>query len=986
MHLTTKRKQLSKLISQHLMTGNSKKICLPALCLGLALPVLSASAIAEEKQDQPKAQAKAQELEVIEVEGYRNVLKESIAAKRFETAIVDVISTEDIGNLPATSLSDVLGTITGAGITRAKGGGTEVSLRGLGPKLSATRFNGRDASNGTGNRTVNFSQFPSELVNSIKIYKSQRADLVEGGIAGVIEIGSVRPLDYGKQRIQAEVKGSYSPGADDMDNADPWGSKGTISYVDQFDLGDMGDFGLTFGLQRYEVSNPQDRMNGSSAWSACDATVVPELESGGHRYPRCNNGNNKVVPEGANRDNPFYLATNSYALVQQGEEDERDAVFSAMQWIPNNELEFNLDLQYSEREYTEDRHQLVFEDLRRIGPNPVFNDAGVLQSYNGTSPISTQDRYYMREEEYKGVGFEVEWIASERLTLNADISYSRTTRSDIDRRSRLRTQKYDIYGNETPLKQAFPDVSYIVPYSYEVVGDVPSFYVDPNILDVNDHSMFADSLNLYRDSSTKEHEITAVTFDALYEVDSDWLTSVSAGVRIAQMTYDQEKFRKSFAQGDREENRRVNEICRQDFPQDDFLDGVSGAAITSWATFDTLCLYREYTGSEDPGLPDQLRSPDHVDVDEDTYSAYIMAEFATELSGLPLTGNLGVRFVQTKNYATGLREEYKVVEQGDEGNIELIPTGDYTEVAFEHDYFDVLPSVNLTLELQDDLLLRGAVYRAMSRPDPSKLGSGRDFTPDNSEDGFLTVEDAIKSVTAKGSPGMEPLRAWNADLSLEWYPNEETIVAGAIYHKMFEGGMIPTVIDESYIIDGEEVIIPVSQNATTDEESKLTGFEFSVSHVFSYLPQPFAGLGMKLGYNYADNDYETHDINLGDKEIDGEFFEGIIPSAGMSGFSEEVASAQLFYKIGKLELQGIYKYRSSYHKDFLSGNNQIRIIGDSEVFDARATYRLNKNVRITLQGRNLTNEPVIHDMPVEGSQRDYQSYGPSYYLGVRVNF
>ena len=981
-HLNTKRRQISNLISQLFMTNSSKK-CLSALSLGLALPILSASVIAEEKEKQPEQKNKAAAIEVIAVEGYRNVLKESIAVKRLETAIVDAISTEDIGNLPATSLSDVLETITGAGITRQKGGGTEVSLRGLGPKLSATRFNGRDASNGTGNRTVNFSQFPSELVNSVKIYKSQRADLVEGGIAGVIEIGSVRPLDYGKQRIQGELKGSYSPGADEMDNADPYGSKGTISYVDQFDLGDMGDFGLTFGVQRYEVSNPQDRMNGSNSWNACDATVVPELESSGHRYPRCTN--NLIDLDGANRDNPFYFVPNSYVLVQQGEEDERNAVFSAMQWIPNNELELNLDLQYSERDYIEDRHQLVFEDMRRVGPNPIFNDAGVLQSFSGTSPISTQDRYYMRHEEYKGVGFEVEWIASEQLTLNADVSYSSTIRSDLDRRSRLRTQKFDIYGEDTPLRQAFPNVSYIVPFSYEHVGDVPSFYVDPNIMDVTDHSMFADSLNLYRDSSTKEHEITAATFDALYEVDGDWLKTISGGVRIARMTYDQENFRKSFAQGDRNENRRVNEICRQDFPQDDFLDGVSGAAITSWATFDTLCLYREYTGLEDPGLPEELQSPGHVDVEEDTNSAYVMAEFATELNNLPLTGNFGVRFVQTKNYATGLREEYKVVEQGDEGNIELIPTGNFTEVSFEHDYFDVLPSLNLNLALQDDLLLRGAVYKAMSRPDPSKLGSGRDFNPDSAEDGFPTIEDAIKSVTAKGSPGLEPLRAWNADLSLEWYANNETIVAGAIYHKMFEGGMIGVVNDESYIIDGEEVIIPVAQNKTTDEKSTLTGFEFSLSHVFSYLPGPFDGLGVKIGYNYADNNYETHDIRLGQQEIGGELVEGIIPAAGMSGFSEQVASGQLFYKIGKLELQGIYKYRSSYHKDFLSGNNQLRIIGDSSVFDARATYRLNKKVRITLEGRNLTNEPVIHDMPVAGSQRDYQSYGPTYYLGVRVN-
>ncbi len=995
--INTKLKLLNDSITKGIASKKSASK-LPLWCLGLALPLLSVTALAAQEQDvdakevETKQLAKKQgevnkaETEVITVEGYQNVIKESIAAKRFETVIVDAISTEDIGNLPATSLADVIETITGAGITRAKGSGTEVSLRGLGPKLGATRFNGRDASNGTGNRTVNFSQFPSELVNSIKIYKSQRADLVEGGIAGVVEIGSVRPLDYGKQRIQLAYKGSYSPGADNMENADPYGNKITASYVDQFDLGEMGDFGLTFGLQRYEVSNPQDRMNGSSAWSACDATVTPELDSRG-RYPRCTG--DLIDLDGENRNNPFYLATNSYAAVQQGEEDTRDALFTTMQWIPNHELQFNLDLQYSEREYTEDRHQLVFEDMRRIGPDPVFSDTGALESFTGTSLISVQDRYYNRQEEYKGIGFEVEWDASDRLTLTADLSYSGTSRLDLDRRARLRSDGLDIYGNDTPLKDAFPGTDGNVPYTFEHTGDVPSFYIDPSVFDVTDHTLFSDDLALRRDSTIKENEISAFTFDTVYEVDGEWLSQVKAGVRLSSMTYEQQGITTRHVQpGSQAEKRvedaRVNETCRIDFPQDDFLDGASGAEITSWAAFDTVCLFNEYTGSEF-GERVTLDNP-AIDIEEDTYAAYIMADFDTEIGGMPLSGNFGARFIQTNITSVGARADYTIEPVGDTGNIELIPTGESTTVVFENDEFDVLPSVNVSLELQDDLVLRGAVYRAMSRPDPSKLGAGRIFSINSEEGGFETVEEAIANVRAAGNPRIKPLRAWNADLSLEWYANDETILAAALYHKQFEGGTIPVVEDETFTIDGQTVTVPVSVNQSTDEKSKLTGIELSVSHVFSYLPEPFNGLGVKVGYNYADTDYEVQDIKLGDQIIKGEFYEGIVKPAHLSGFSDTVASAQLFYKIGGLQLQGIYKYRSAYHFDFLAGNNQLRIIDDSTVFDARISYRLSKNIRLTFEGRNLTNEPVVHDMPVVGSQRDYQSYGPTYYAGIRVNF
>ena len=170
LHLVSNRKLISDLI--HNIVSSRSKTKLTALCLSAAIPFMSTAAIAQDENviKESKASKDEQEIEVITVDGYLSVLEASIAAKRYETVIVDTVSTENIGNLPATSLIDVLNTIPGAGITRHKGGGTEVSLRGLGPKLVGTRFNGRASTNGTGNRTVNFGLFPSELVNNIKIY------------------------------------------------------------------------------------------------------------------------------------------------------------------------------------------------------------------------------------------------------------------------------------------------------------------------------------------------------------------------------------------------------------------------------------------------------------------------------------------------------------------------------------------------------------------------------------------------------------------------------------------------------------------------------------------------------------------------------------------------------------------------------------------------------------------------------------------------
>src|SRR5690606_24845437 len=158
-----------------------------------AMPAMAQDAAAPAVQDEEDA---------IVVTGIRETIQNSINTKREETAIVDALSADDIGDLPALSVGQAIQTITGATTHREKGDASEIALRGLGPFPSNATFNGRDATNGSGDRSVNFNQFPSELVNNIKIYKTQQANLVEGGVAGTIEIGTLRPLDFGKRRIQ----------------------------------------------------------------------------------------------------------------------------------------------------------------------------------------------------------------------------------------------------------------------------------------------------------------------------------------------------------------------------------------------------------------------------------------------------------------------------------------------------------------------------------------------------------------------------------------------------------------------------------------------------------------------------------------------------------------------------------------------------------------------------------------------------------------
>jgi iron complex outermembrane receptor protein len=162
----------------------------------------------DQAADAPQGTTEEGVLEEVIVTGTRQLIKDSISIKRDNVMVVDGLSASDIGEIPALSIGEALESLTGVASHRENGGATEVSIRGLGPFLSATTFNGREATNGSGDRSVNFSQFPSELMNKIIVYKTQDATLIEGGVAGVIALETLRPLNYGKRRFQFDLKGN----------------------------------------------------------------------------------------------------------------------------------------------------------------------------------------------------------------------------------------------------------------------------------------------------------------------------------------------------------------------------------------------------------------------------------------------------------------------------------------------------------------------------------------------------------------------------------------------------------------------------------------------------------------------------------------------------------------------------------------------------------------------------------------------------------
>ncbi len=926
-----------------------------------AMPAMAQDAAAPAAQDEEDA---------IVVTGIRETIQNSINTKREETAIVDALSADDIGDLPALSVGQAIQTITGATTHREKGDASEIALRGLGPFLSNATFNGRDATNGSGDRSVNFNQFPSELVNNIKIYKTQQADLVEGGVAGTIEIGTLRPLDFGKRRIQGEVKAQYNPYGDRIVGSGGIGWRGTLSYVDQFANDTIG---IAIGVQRNDTNNPEETYAASTTWTACQADIVV-----------ANNNCNEYTRDEYEEDHPFYLVPNAYTFRQISEVDKRDAIFGAIQWRPSDQFNINLDVQYSDRTFVESRRDLNLSEARRSLTDVVYDENGVVQSLNGQSAIESNGSELSRAEEYLGGGLSVEWQPNDRLTLTLDGSYSRTIRLEDERNVRLRTDQRDLNGNLNFF--AGPQNNNIrVPYSYEITPGsfVPTITIDPRF-DLNNHDLFWDDARFRRDQSRRHNEIFAGRFDAGYEMDG-FLSKLSAGVRWSEMTFrDYDVRNEDFdLTSDLDEERRINNLCRRAFPQTGFLSAAEGNSINSWATFDVDCLFREYTGSEDPGALADKRAPANRDVTERTLAGYIMADYDADLGSMPVRGNIGVRVVKTDVTSNGLRSDLTIIDNGD-GTIRLDTTGDFETVTIKSSNTRILPSINAIFEVAPDTLLRVAGYRAMSRPAPSALGAGRTFQID--ADDFTSVEEAIGNVRANGSPRLKPLMSWNADAAIEWYPNKDSLLSATVYYKQFNGGFQPVVFDEQFVIDGQTVTVPVTQTRNSPDKSRIYGLELTAATRFSFLPKPLDGLGAKVSYNYADSNFENQDVNLGD-QYDPEtetVSPGIIPAAGLSGYSKHVLSAQAYYEIGPVSLQAIYNYRSKYYQDFVGGNSQLRYVGPSETVDFRASMDLMPGVSLRFEALNLFNEPKATYMPVYGSSRQYHYYGSKYFIGLRA--
>jgi TonB-dependent receptor len=841
--------------------------------------------------------------------------------------------------------------------------------------------------------------------------------------------------------LQGVGKLAHSPDESNIEGGQEFGSRVTGAYIDQFDFDSGARLGVSLGIQFRDETNPEQEYHTTSGGGRLEACELTSFDS--NALPtdtdgRCHDGLGDVSNDqiqdlidgnpnyNSVADIPFAYIPRDHRYRHNTTDDEREAYFGSVQFQPNDRMDITLDFQYSERDQREMRKDLQYgttqEDLSALTSNPA---TGVVYSSISETQIYSYTTDFQRLEEYEGFGVNFDYALTDNLVLNLDYASSDTVRTETDVELRLGARHNNLEGGNSNDFTVLLDVNQGPGAAISTILDDGGYgfeVTDPSYFNARNRGRVR-ARQVVRDNT-----LDALRADLAWTRDSGAIHTLKAGVRSSSMEYlsrggtrstpgvslfEDEDLQSPNGGADNDFTdavlANVLACANQNFPESDFLSNVrdeelitnagSGTAVSAFATFDFDCAANawlvNYGGLAGLQYENGINSGTN-DVTEDTLAFYVQADFDAQWGDYPVRGNFGVRVVDTDITSVGYRAPI-TVEEVTEGFVvsEDTSSGILETDTQKNDYQEVLPSLTLIVDLNDDLILRSGIFRGMSRPDPNSYGNGRQVQANDANDPYATLAQAINGITATGNPYLEPILSTNLDLGLEWYTNNDTMIAGAIYWKEFNGGFETVAQLETFNLDGNDVQGWVETTQISDDDSTIKGFEITLTHAFDYLPGFWSGFGGKFSYNYADSDFEFEDQHGGDgtsvtiDQDTGEVTEtpliGILPPANLFGLSKHVTSTQLYWGNEKWNVELFYKTRSNYFQQYTRDTQgRIRYTDDNERLDLKVRYKLFDNVDVTLEGKNVLDEPRIDYRAVQGNTLQALSYGPRYFLGVRV--
>ncbi len=882
--------------------------------------------------------ARAQQLEEVVVSGIRFSNEKSLDTKRDANSIVEVVTAEDIGKMPDKNVADSLSRLPGVTVSSAsanEGGFDEndrISMRGTNPSLTQTLINGHNVAAGDWfvlnqvqqvGRSVSYTLLPSELVNQVVVHKSAQASLVEGGVAGSVNIITRKPLDFPDQFTLSATAGAVW--AEQPDEFDPQLSA-LLNWKN--DAGTVGIMVQAFSEERHLRRDGVELLGYSTiAPGSVIATSNPDLA--GVAYP---------VLIGA-------------ALFEQ--QRERTGGLVDVQLRPSDQL--TLDFQYfmSDLDAKNYNRNFLFwtSNLLQGGgapggtaqaPDPgyvVRNGTLVQASWSGPNTPSAGVYDQISRPDAKATSnygaFNASYAFNDAFTLSGEIGISEghgeTPTQDVSETVLPGGigGAYQLRGTSHAPTFDFGSADTSTPFP----GGVPvgfGWIFGAQAVDVEDQEDWAQ-------------------IDADYAMESGALTGLQFGLRYSN--HSRESLRVigqgPLAGGMDPANYPDTFLS---YPADFSFGGAGQGSFWYWTPAQLAAYNSPDNVNRDP--VGRLDWTGMYQVEEENSAAYVQADFA----GSNWSANIGLRFARTEEQIVSF------VSAGDTDPDAVTGSafGTFKPVATDNTYDDWLPSANLKWSLSDDLVARFAVARTMTRPDYSALGGFVNLgTPPATPDEI--------GAGSGGNPDLEPIRSTNFDAGLEWYFAENSLLGIGLFYMDLDNYVSFGTERRTYFTagpnypDGADVQYDLS--VPVNAQGRVQGVELNYQQAINDY------FGVFGNYTYADGK-QTSLVTNGDDRL--------------VGTSENTYNLGGYFETDAFHARVNYTYRSEF---FSGLDRQTAFSQDDIAsLSASVGYTFAEKYTVTLDGQNLNN-PTLKYFALNNDQpRAFYKNGAQYYLSFRVNF
>lgn len=944
----------------------------------LCLSVLGAIGSVHAQDTQPEDE---ETTEVIEVRGIRASSAENLAIKRLSNATVDAITAEDIGKFPDKNVADSLQRVPGVVIQRDGGEGATVSIRGLSSDLTFTQLNGNFIASSPGEpaRSFSYALLPSTMISRVEVYKSSEARLDEGGIGGTVIMHSRRPLEMEANSGILNIEYTY---ADITDKYEPQFS-GIYSWKN-----DDEDLGFLVGYTK------QDRIN------RAQSSRVNILNQNFYYTEMVNQ---QTIDGGAQGYAP-------QSMVQEvlEEQREREGVQITAQWRPTERLELGMnyfrftlgqDSILNQLEYPEwNNNDNFWTDIRVDAEAEYVTGIDYASGAGGTfmpSAIPRINGEYTIEEStsdtfdffasYEGDDFNVKMSAGH-------------TEAEGGPSEKFRAAYY--------LNEAS---SY---YGWDLTNKEMTTYMDPSAIDNLKAGIGGDADVGATDSSfvSGTQEETYASIDVDYYVDWGVVEKLVLGAKYRDGEIHRET-RNSFylspdfdiageeAAGtidlddDYSRNGGIPNIT--DVILSGSLDNLSDAINTN--LFPAVDWYR-YRDLVNENFVHYTRFEDNYvyDVNEKITAAYVQADYSYK----EIRGNVGVRVVRNKTISgSSDKITYRLDWTDDDGAelpIDQQRVEDFVYIEKENTYTEVLPSLNIVWDINENWVLRGAAAKVMARPGYNSLGqfqtltyTSSEYSADRSgEPNFDEVIDGEGWTGSGGNNNLQPFLSTQFDMSLEYYYGEGSGMGLALFKKDVDNFVVPLIIDitqsgperqftlpnandKVITAGGDDFTVREFSTSANGTDASSQGMEVFIQHFFDN------GFGVYANYTY-------NDTNQANVELDGQK----VGESPLTGSSKNQMNFSIFYEDDLFSVRASYNRRGKTVQGYNASWEKNYFQDPYAQVDLNASYNFSENLVFSASVINLTKSDTYTYLGDDTDKRFVQNAyaGRRFYAGATYRF